>query len=125
MKFLICIICVAIIFWLKSIYFKKIDEEEEKALSTPGRADFIRNNFSEVIDYLMQIPNSYIIFEHADYIKIGIDGEKEYIAIHTFSGGLLIGHIKWSSVQKEWKFSRRETSKHIIYELNKYLKKLC
>lgn len=120
MKIVFLIVAIAVLFWLKSIMFKKIDREEAKYLTTPGRANFIRDNYFEVIDFILNRPHTKILFERADHIKIGINGENEYIIINSYSGGLLIAYIKWSTVQNEWRFMRNESSKHIIYELHKY-----
>ena len=121
MKFLLFIIAAIGLFWLRSIIFKKIDEDEAKALATPGRANFIRDNYNEIVEFILKRPHSKILFERKDQIRIGINDESEYIAINSYSGGLLIVYVKWSAVQKEWKFTRNESSSHIIYELHKYL----
>lgn len=121
MKFLLLLIAAIGLFWLKSIILKKIDEDEAKALATPGRANFIRDNYNEVVEFILKRPYSKILFERKDQIRIGINDESEYIAINSYSGGLLIVYVKWSAVQKEWKFTRNESSSHIIYELHKYL----
>ena len=121
MKFLLFLIAAIGLFWLKSIIFKKIDEDEAKALATPGRANFIRDNYNEIVEFILKRPHSKILFERKDQIRIGLNDESEYIAINSYSGGLLIVYVKWSAVQKEWKFTRNESSSHIIYELHKYL----
>jgi hypothetical protein len=113
---------IAIILWaIKNAIFKKIDEDEQRSLSTPGRANFIREHYQGVIDYILSNSEYQIIFERTDAINIGTSDKKEYLAIYQSSGGLLIAFIKYSSVQKEWHFSRGETEKHIIYELQSYI----
>lgn len=115
---------IAIILWaIKKAFDKKIDEEEqrERALSTPGRANFIREHYQGVIDYILSNSEYQIIFERTDAINIGTSDKKEYFAINQFSGGLLIAYVKYSCVQKEWHFTRGETEKHIIYELQSYI----
>lgn len=120
MKIIILIIIIAVFFWIKSLVFKKIDRNEAIALATPGRANFIRDNYVSVIDYVLSMHNSSIQFERTDQIKFSLGNDREYLVINSYSGGLLIAHVKWSAVQKEWKFSRNEIPQHIIYELNKY-----
>jgi hypothetical protein len=117
MKYVIFAICVLIIIAIRNKIFAKIDKDEEQALRTPGRADYIRANYQEVVDYILSNPNYHILFERADMIKIGVDDSSEYFAINNYSGGLLIALVKRSSVMKEWKFSRNESSKHIIYTI--------
>lgn len=86
---------IAIILWaIKKAIFKKIDEDEQRALSTPGRANFIREHYKGVIDYILSNSEYSIIFERTDAIKIGTSDKKEYLAIHQSSGGLLINPAK-------------------------------
>lgn len=120
MKVLIFIIVGAILLWIRSLINKKIDRDEAIALATPGRANIIRDNYEPVVDYTLSLPNAGIEFERADQIRISLGNDKGYLAINSYSGGLLIAHVKWSAVQKEWKFSRNEMPEHIIYELQKY-----
>ena len=120
MKILIFIICAIILFWIRSLINKKIDKDEAIALATPGRANFIRENYGLVIDYTLSLPNAQIEFERTDQIRVSFENKKEYLAINSYSGGILIAHIKWSAIQKEWSFSRNEIPQHIIYELQKY-----
>ena len=120
MKILIFIICAIILFGIRSLINKKIDNDEAIALATPGRANFIRENYGLVIDYTLSLPNAQIEFERADQIRVSFENQKEYLAINSYSGGILIAHIKLSAVQKEWNFSRNEMPQHIIYELQKY-----
>ena len=120
MKILLIIIAVALIFWIRSLIFNKIDRDEAVALATPGRANFIRDNYNQVLGYILSIPNAQIEFERADQIRILFGRDKERLSINSYSGGLLIALVKWSSVQKEWRFSSNEKPQHIIYELKKY-----
>ena len=120
MNIILIIIAGIILIWIRSIIFKKIDKDEAIALATPGRANFIRDNYEPIIDYTLSLPNARIEFERADQIKVSLENDSEYLVINSYSGGLLIAHIKWSAVQKEWKFSRNEMPQHIIYELQKY-----
>lgn len=120
MKVVLIIIACALIFLLRSKYMKKIDEDEAKALATPGRANYIRDNFPSVVDYFISLDNAKILLERADMIKIGIGSEGDYYAIGNSSSGLHIAYVKWSSVQKEWSFKSNEDPKHIIYEVSKY-----
>lgn len=122
MNIIIIIICIIAAFWIKSSVFNKIDREEAKAHATPGRAGYIRDHHMPVVNYVLSIPNSSILFENSDSIRIGIDGENEYIVIHSDSRGLLMAHVKWSAVQKEWKFSKDQSDSQIISNLNNYLK---
>jgi hypothetical protein len=117
MKFILFAICIIILFVIKKKVFAKIDREEEEALRTPGRANFIRDNYPEVVDYLLSIQNYQIIFERTDMIQIGTSKSGEYYAVSNYSGGLFISFIRHSNVYKEWKFSRRENVTHIIHEL--------
>ena len=120
MKILIFIIVAVILLWIRSLFNKKIDRDEAIALATPGRANFIRDNYEPVVDYTLSLPNARLEFERADQIRVSLENDKEYLAINSYSRGLLIAHVKWSAVQKEWKFSRNEMPQHIIYELQKY-----
>lgn len=113
---------IAIILWaIKKAIFKKIDEDEQRALSTPGRANFIREHYQGVIDSILSNSEYSIIFERTDAMKIGTSDNKKYFAINQFSGGLLIAYVKYSCVQKEWHFTRGETEKDIIYKILSYI----
>ena len=119
MSWIILVIAAIILLCIKNSIFNKIDEDEKKALSTPGRADFLRKNYQEVITFIENKPNYQILFERADMIKMGLKDGTEYYAISNFSGGVLIAFVRYSSVVKEWHFKREEMSKHIIYEIGK------
>lgn len=120
MKILIFIIVAVLLLWIRTLINKKIDRDEAIALATPGRANFIRDNYEPVVDYTLSLHNARLEFERADQIRVSLENDKDYLAINSYSGGLLIAHVKWSAVQKEWKFSRNEMPQHIIYELQKY-----
>lgn len=119
MSWIILIIAAIVLLCVKNSIFNKIDEDEKKALSTPGRADFLRKNYQEVITFIENKPNYQIQFERADMIKIGLKDETEYYAIGNYSGGVSVAFVRYSSVVKEWRFKREEISKHIIYEIEK------
>lgn len=121
MNVILFILGIIIIFWIHSKINKRIDDQEAKDLATPGRADYIRDNYADVVLFLESLPKSTILFERRDQIRIAVYNKNEYFAIYSYSGGLLIAHVKWSAVQKEWKFSRGENSKHIIYTISSYL----
>ena len=121
MKWIIFAI-IAIILWaVKRAIFNKIDEDEHRVLSTPDRAVFIREHYQGVIDCILSNNEYSIIFERVDAINIGTPDKKEYFAVNQSSGGLLIAFVKYSNVQKEWHFTRGESEKHIIYELQSYI----
>ena len=122
MNWIYFIIGLGVIFYLKRIFDRKIDEDERKALSTPGRANFLRDNYQDVITFLENKPGYKILFERVDMVKIGMPDGNEYYAVSNHSGGcILIAFIKFSMVSKEWRFTRGELSKHIIYELEKII----
>jgi len=54
MKYIVFAIAVIILWQIKKKIFAKIDEDEERALNTPGTANYIRTNFSQVIEYLLE-----------------------------------------------------------------------
>lgn len=103
---------------------KKIDKDEAIALSTPGRADFLRDNYEEVIFFFKTLPKSSIQFERKDQIIINAFGNNEYFTIASNSRGVFIAHSKWSTIQKEWRFERNENSKHIISTIYSYLNQI-
>lgn len=117
MKYIVFAIAVIILWQIKKKIFAKIDEDEERALNTPGTANYIRTNFSQVIEYLNSKPGYHVIFERSDMIQIGISKSDEYYVVHQHSGGLLIAFVRHSNVYKEWKFSRGEDINHILYKL--------
>lgn len=66
---------IAVLIWHR-FSMKKIDEEE--ALKAPGKATFIRNNFSGFISNVLEDTNNYIVFERTDQIRFGKKGQKDY-----------------------------------------------
>lgn len=114
MKYIVFAIAVIILWQIKKKIFAKIDEDEERALNTPGTANYIRTNFSQVIEYLNSKPGYHVIFERSDMIQIGTSKSDEYYVVHQHSGGLLIAFVRHSNVYKEWKFSRGEDINHIL-----------
>jgi hypothetical protein len=119
MNWILFIIGAAILIIIRNQVFKKIDEDEKKALATPGTATFLRSNFQEVIDYLLSKPNYTILFERSDAIKIGVSLDSDYYLIQQSYPKVFIAHIKYSNLEQEWRFNRNESSQHIIYELKK------
>lgn len=119
MSWIILIIVAIVLLCIKNSIFNKIDEEEKKALSTPGRANFLREHYQDVITFVENKPNYQILFKRADMVKIGLKDGNEYYAISNFSGGVSIAFVRYSSVVKEWHFKREEMPKHIIYEIGK------
>lgn len=93
MKYIVFAIAVIILWQIKKKIFAKIDEDEERALNTPGTANYIRTNFSQVIEYLNSKPGYYVIFERSDMIQIGTSKSDEYHVVHQHSGGLLIAFV--------------------------------
>ena len=81
MNWIYFIIGLGVIFYLKRIFDRKIDEDERKALSTPGRANFLRDNYQDVITFLENKPGYKILFERADMVKIGMPDGNEYYAV--------------------------------------------
>lgn len=120
MTYILLIIAIVILLLIRSAVFSKIDRDEAKNLSAPGKAEFIRNNYNEVINYLLSLPDANLLFERQDQVNIGFPDNNEYISVNSYSEGLLIAYVRRSSVVKEWKFARNESSKHIIYILHKY-----
>lgn len=120
MNWIVFIIVAIILLCIRKFIFNKIDEDEKRALSTPGRADFLREHYQEVITFVENKPNYRILFERVDMIKIGLKDETEYYAISNHSGGaVFVAFVRYSSVVKEWHFKKGEMPKHIVYELSK------
>lgn len=119
MSWIILIIAAIVLLCIKNSIFNKIDEDEKKALSIPGRADFLRKNYQEVITFVEDKLNYQILFERTDMVKIGLKDATEYYVIGNYSGGVSVAFVRYSSVVKEWHFKREEMSKHIIYEIKK------
>lgn len=113
------IIAIIVIIFIKKAIDRKIDESEREALATPGRADFLRNNYQDVISHIESQQGYEVIFERLDSIRIGFADEHEYIVLSNYSGGLRAAFVCYSSVVKEWIFKHGESSRHIIYELDK------
>ena len=71
MSIFLIVIAIIVVFIIHQSIMKKIDEEEAKALKTPGTATFLRNNFGGFIDEVLRDDNNYILFERAGQIRFG------------------------------------------------------
>jgi len=81
--------------------------------------NLIRSNFGEVIEYLLFNAGNYILSEKEGLIRIGIS-DSEYYALYHNSKYFFVAFVKWSRVQREWRYNIKEDPRHIVYELSKF-----
>lgn len=120
MKVILIIICIIGIVW-SIISRKNIDREEAVALKTPGKAKRLREQYGELIDKLLQSQNHHIAFEreYDESIRFANSNNQE-LFISWSSGGLNVSCVQNSSLLKEWKFKKTDSTNDIYLEISHY-----
>ena len=126
MKTIFIILCIAIIIY--SLYSRsKIDREEKVALRTPGTADKLRSNYSNLINMLLSSPSHSILMErkYDESIRIGnLSGQELFVSFSALGGPQIhVACIEQGRVIKEWTFKRNNTSDDAIFhEISNFFK---
>lgn len=118
--YIILFLSVILLFYIKHRINKKIDDDLQESLNKPGRATYIRNNFSDVIVHIEKITQWSISKERNDAIFIG-DLSKEYICLTQDIGKLKIIYIKNGNVIQQWSFNQNTSTREITNKITNYL----
>lgn len=119
------IVCLVVFFWLIN-YKKKIDQQENVALKTSGRAIRLREYYGELLELVLKSEDHQILFERSydDSIRIGNSKNQElfmsYSPLGSQGSELHVVCLQDSMVIKEWKFDSRRTKVSIYQEIADY-----
>ncbi len=116
MSWVVVIIAAVVLLFVRKLIFSKIDEDEKKALKTPGKAFFLRNHYQDVISHLESKSDNRVLFERNDAIKIG--NTSQYYHLSQDMGRLTAVFIRNGQLVKEWHFKLNDTTDFIIGELS-------
>lgn len=124
MKWLLVIIAVFVIFAIYKKRMAKIDKDYEKAINTPGRACYLRDNYPTLVAYIESLPDYAIEFERADSIRYINSDEriKKKVVIQQFSDMICVAFALDNVALKQWKFKKCEyTDKQMADKVQAYL----
>ncbi len=124
MRWLIFIIAVIVIFVIYKKRMTKIDEDYEKAINTPGRAFYLRENYPTLVAYIESLPDYAVEFERADSIRYinSEDRIKKNVVIQQFSDMICVAFALDNVALKQWKFKKSEyTDEQMADEVQAYL----
>lgn len=117
MGIFITIIAIIAVFVFFNKINKNIDNEEEKARTTPGVAQYIRTNFSEIVDCIDSSHGYKKDFERSDYIRYLNASSDMTVVLQQWSGHLKIAVVKDKTLIKEWDLSPKDMSALLLSEI--------
>ena len=112
MKWVLFIIAVVVIFVLYKRKMTKIDADYEKAMKTPGRASYLRDNYPILVAYIESLSDYEVEFERADLIHYTNTSNriKKQIVIQHFSDMICVVYVlenivfiskfNWKAIEK-------------------------
>lgn len=120
MKVILAIICIIGIAW-SIISRRNIERDEAAALKTPGKAKRLREQYGELIDKILQKQNHHIAFEreYDESIRFTNSNNQELFISWSYSG-LNVACVQNSSLLKEWKFKKTDSTEDIYLEISNY-----
>lgn len=124
MNWFLFVIAVIAVFIISSKLMKKVDERTDKALSTPGIASSIRENYPNFIGYIESIPNYQVEFERSDLIRYvnTIDRINKKIVVQNATGMIYVAFILDNVLLKQWNFKKSDiTDNSMLESVKSYL----
>lgn len=115
----LCIVLIAVAIYFYNAINKKIDADEQKAMSTPGVAQYIRKNFSEILDCISAAPGMTKEFERSDYMRFVNKATGQKVVLQQWSGKLKMAVVKNGSVVKEWELGVKDMDSLLISEIKR------
>ncbi len=119
MSIFFAIIVTVVILIIYNLIMKRIDEDEKKSMKTPGVAEYIRKNFSEIIDCITATKVYTKEFERSDYIRFVKSDRNQKLILQQWSGKLKIALEKNGKLIKEWNIGIKDLNSLIISEIKK------
>lgn len=110
MKWVLFIVVVVVIFVIYKKTMTKIDDDCEKAMNTPGRANYLRDNYPILVAYIESLPDYEIEFEREDLIRYANSNNriKKKVIVQQFSDMIVVVFVLENSALKEWKLKKRD-----------------
>lgn len=110
MKLVLFIVVVVVIFVIYKKTITKIDDDCEKAMNTPGRANYLRDNYPILVAYIESLSGYEIEFEREDLIRYANSNNriKKQIIVQQFFDMIVVGFILENVALKEWKLKKRD-----------------
>lgn len=124
MKWLLFIIAVIAIFVIYKKKMTQIDQYYEKAINTPGRACYLRDNYPSLVAYIESLQDYTVEFERSDSIRYSNSDEriKKTVVIQQFSDMICVAFALDNVALKQWKFMKSEyTDEQMADEVQAYL----
>ena len=124
MKWVLFIIAVVVIFAIYKKRMTKIDADYEKAMITPGRANYLRDNYPILVAYIESLPNFAVEFERSDLIRFtnSTNRIKKQVVVQQFSDMICVVYVLDNAALKEWKLKKRVyTDAQMADEVRSYL----
>ncbi|MCI1786354.1 MAG: hypothetical protein LKI59_09520 [Bacteroidales bacterium] len=123
--FLIILMIVIIIFYKKRMH--DIDEKQRLASLIPGRADYLRNNFGDLVDGLEVLSGFSVEFERTDLIRLVNCGGQvvKKIIIQQMMPNIFVIYTVDNLPYKEWKFDHNKYSGKQMLEIIKNDMNMC
>ena len=125
MKWVLFITAVVVIFVLYKKKMTKIDADYEKTMNTPGRANYLRDNYPILVAYIESLPDFAVEFERTDLIRFtnSTNRIKKQVVVQQFSDMICVAYVLDNASLKEWKLKRRDyTDAQMADEVRSYLK---
>jgi sorbitol-specific phosphotransferase system component IIBC len=104
-----------------------IDEKQRLASLIPGRADYLRNNFGDLVDGLEVLSGFSVEFERTDLIRLVNCGGQvvKKIIIQQMMPNIFVIYTVDNLPYKEWKFDHNKYSGKQMLEIIKNDMNMC
>ncbi len=117
MSWIVFIIACVVLLIIRNAIFKKIDEDEYKAATTPGTAEYLRNNFSSVIDLVESSTKYQKEFENSYLIRFVSRNNVDKILLQQSSGKVIVAKIHIDKAEKRWELSKEQVTAMALEEI--------
>lgn len=117
MSWIVFIIACVVLLIIRNAIFKKIDEDEYKAATTPGTSEYLRNNFSSVIDLVESSTKYQKEFENSYLIRFVSRNNVDKILLQQSSGKVIVAKIHIDKAEKRWELSKEQVTAMALEEI--------
>lgn len=101
---------------------RKIDEDEIKAMKSPGVAEYIRKNFQSIVDCITSANGYKKEFERSDYMRFVNSDCGQKVVLQQWSGKLKIAYERNGRLIKEWSVGVKDLNSLLISEIKESIK---
>ncbi len=118
MSWIVFIIACVVLLIVRNAIFKKIDEDEYKAATTPGTAEYLRNNFSSVVDLVESSTKYQKEFENSYLIRfVSRNDNVDKILLQQSSGKVIVAKIHIDKAERRWELSKEQVTAMALEEI--------